>query len=199
MRLSTWRCATSGSEPPVVVPADGQGRLRLDALGETLAHGEGPVIVCLQAGNVHSGAFDPIAAGTALAHQHGAWVHADGAFGLWAAASPRPAHLTEGRAAVDCWATDTRRSTCPTTAASRSSPARARSATRWASTPVTWSTRRDQVTLSTGYRSSHDARGVPVWPLCARWAALASPSSSTGSPRMLAHWPTGSSPSIRIS
>jgi glutamate/tyrosine decarboxylase-like PLP-dependent enzyme len=95
-----------GLGAPVVVPADGQGRLRLDALAETLARGEGPVIVCLQAGNVHSGAFDPIAAATSLAHQHRAWVHADGAFGLWAAASPRLAHLVEGRAAVDSWATD---------------------------------------------------------------------------------------------
>jgi glutamate/tyrosine decarboxylase-like PLP-dependent enzyme len=95
-----------GLGDPVVVPADRQGRVRLDALAEALAHGGGPVIVCLQAGNVHSGAFDPIAAATAVAHEHGAWVHADGAFGLWAAASPRLAHLVEGRAAVDSWATD---------------------------------------------------------------------------------------------
>jgi glutamate/tyrosine decarboxylase-like PLP-dependent enzyme len=95
-----------GLGAPIVVPADGQGRLRLDGLGETLTRGEGPVIVCLQAGNVHSGAFDPIAAATTLAHRHGAWVHVDGAFGLWAAASPRLAHLVEGRAAVDSWATD---------------------------------------------------------------------------------------------
>ncbi|MBO0813730.1 MAG: aspartate aminotransferase family protein [Actinobacteria bacterium] len=95
-----------GLGAPVAVPADAQGRLRLDALSEALARGEGPVIVCLQAGNVHSGAFDPIAAATSLAHQHGAWVHADGAFGLWAAASPRLANLVEGRAAVDSWATD---------------------------------------------------------------------------------------------
>jgi glutamate/tyrosine decarboxylase-like PLP-dependent enzyme len=95
-----------GLGAPIVVPADEQGRLRLDALGETLAHGEGPLIVCLQAGNVHSGGFDPIAAATVLAHQHGAWVHVDGAFGLRAAASPRLAHLVEGRADVDSWATD---------------------------------------------------------------------------------------------
>jgi glutamate/tyrosine decarboxylase-like PLP-dependent enzyme len=95
-----------GLGAPEVVPSDDQGRLRADALAETLARGEGPVIVCLQAGNVHSGAFDPIDAATTVAHQHGAWVHADGAFGLWAAASPRLAHLVEGRAAVDSWATD---------------------------------------------------------------------------------------------
>src|SRR5262249_25114599 len=67
----------------VLVPADEQGRLRVDALGEDRADGDGPVIVCLQAGNVHSGAFAPIAAATTVARQHEAWVHADGAFGLW--------------------------------------------------------------------------------------------------------------------
>ena len=77
-----------GLGAPVVVPADGQGRLRQDTLAQTLAHGDGPVMVRLQVGNVHWGAFDPVAAATALAHQHGAWVHADGAFGLWAAAPP---------------------------------------------------------------------------------------------------------------
>jgi glutamate/tyrosine decarboxylase-like PLP-dependent enzyme len=95
-----------GLGAPEVLPVDEQGRQRLDALEEALADGEGPVIVCLQAGNLHSGAFDPIAAATALAHQHGAWVHVDGAFGLWAAASPRLAHLVEGREMVDSWATD---------------------------------------------------------------------------------------------
>jgi glutamate/tyrosine decarboxylase-like PLP-dependent enzyme len=95
-----------GLGAPIVVPADEQGRLRLDELGATLARGAGPLIVCLQAGNLHSGAFDPIAAAAALAHEHGAWVHVDGAFGLWAAASPRLAHLVEGRAAADSWSTD---------------------------------------------------------------------------------------------
>ena len=60
--------------------------------------------MCLQAGNLHSGAFDPIAEAIALAHAHGAWVHVDGAFGLWAAASPACA-LTAAPAA-DSWATD---------------------------------------------------------------------------------------------
>jgi glutamate/tyrosine decarboxylase-like PLP-dependent enzyme len=95
-----------GLGAPEVVPADEQGRIRLDALGDALAGDEGPIIVCLQAGNVHSGAFDPIAGAAALSHQHGAWVHVDGAFGLWAAASPQLAHLVEGRATVDSWATD---------------------------------------------------------------------------------------------
>jgi glutamate/tyrosine decarboxylase-like PLP-dependent enzyme len=95
-----------GLGAPIAVDADDQGRLRPGALAAALADGEGPAIVCLQAGNVHSGAFDPLAAATAAAHEHGAWVHADGAFGLWAAASPRLAHLVDGRADVDSWATD---------------------------------------------------------------------------------------------
>ncbi|WP_412543413.1 pyridoxal-dependent decarboxylase [Longispora sp. K20-0274] len=95
-----------GLGTPEVVSCDGQGRIRPDALGDALAAGAGPVIVCLQAGNVHSGAFDPVGAATELAHAHGAWVHVDGAFGLWAAAAPGLAHLVEGRSDVDSWTTD---------------------------------------------------------------------------------------------
>jgi glutamate/tyrosine decarboxylase-like PLP-dependent enzyme len=62
--------------------------------------------VCLQAGNLHSGAFDPIAEATAIAHQHGAWVHVDGAFGLWAAASPIHRAQVAGLESCDSWATD---------------------------------------------------------------------------------------------
>jgi glutamate/tyrosine decarboxylase-like PLP-dependent enzyme len=66
----------------------------------------GPTIVCLQAGNVHSGAFDPLGDAIDLAHRYGAWVHVDGAFGLWAAASPRLRGLTAGVERADSWATD---------------------------------------------------------------------------------------------
>jgi glutamate/tyrosine decarboxylase-like PLP-dependent enzyme len=93
---------------PTVVAADEQGRIRVDALGDAL--GEIPdgaaLIVCLQAGNVHSGAFDPFTDAIALAHGCGAWVHVDGAFGLWAAASPKLSSLTAGMAAADSWASD---------------------------------------------------------------------------------------------
>ena len=65
-----------------------------------------PTVVCLQAGNVHSGAFDPFDAAIELAHQHGAWVHIDGAFGLWAAASPELNHLMTGHDGADSWASD---------------------------------------------------------------------------------------------
>jgi glutamate/tyrosine decarboxylase-like PLP-dependent enzyme len=95
-----------GLGAPTVVDADVQGRIRLDALADALESARGPLIVVLQAGNLHSGAFDEIGAATALAHEHGAWVHVDGAFGLWAAASPRLRHLLPGYEAADSWATD---------------------------------------------------------------------------------------------
>lgn len=94
-----------GSPEPVEV--DEQGRLRADLLAAALERGsDGPVIVVLQAGNVHSGAFDPFAEAIRVAHAHGAWVHVDGAFGLWAAASPAYRHLVAGSEEADSWATD---------------------------------------------------------------------------------------------
>jgi glutamate/tyrosine decarboxylase-like PLP-dependent enzyme len=84
-----------------VVPADDQGAMRAEALRL-----DGPAIVCAQAGNVNSGAIDPLAEIAAAAREHGAWVHVDGAFGLWAAASPALAHLVDGHADCDSWATD---------------------------------------------------------------------------------------------
>ena len=95
-----------GLGAPTTVPADAQGRIRVDALKTALDAGDGPAIVCLQAGNLHSGAFDSFRPAIALAHEHGAWVHVDGAFGLWAAASPRLRHLMDGCDAADSWATD---------------------------------------------------------------------------------------------
>ncbi len=90
-----------------VVPADDQGRLKLDPLSELLEGLEpGPLIVCLQAGNVNTGAFDPLGEAIDLVHRHGGWVHIDGAFGLWAAVSPSHRHLTEGLERADSWATD---------------------------------------------------------------------------------------------
>jgi glutamate/tyrosine decarboxylase-like PLP-dependent enzyme len=86
----------------VRVPTDVQGRMRADALPAIT----GPTIVCLQAGNVNTGACDPAEAICARAHDAGAWVHVDGAFGLWYAAAPGRAHLAQGLAAADSWATD---------------------------------------------------------------------------------------------
>ncbi len=95
-----------GLGEPDVVAVDAEGRIRPDALAEACGRGDEPTIVALQAGNIHSGAFDPFAACTAIAREHGAWVHVDGAFGLWAAASPRWADDVRGLADADSWATD---------------------------------------------------------------------------------------------
>lgn len=92
-----------GRERVVRVPADGQGRMRADALPRP---GGGPVIVCIQAGNVNTGACDPARDACGWARDAGAWVHVDGAFGLWAAAAPARAHLVDGVAQADSWATD---------------------------------------------------------------------------------------------
>lgn len=96
-----------GLGEPEEVAVDDQGRLRADDLADTLgARPDLPTVVSLQAGNVHSGAFDPFAPAIEVAHRHGAWVHIDGAFGLWAAAAPSYRHLTAGVSGADSWATD---------------------------------------------------------------------------------------------
>src|SRR5262249_33308041 len=91
-----------GRERVERAPVDGQGRMRADALPDLSPM----TIVCIQAGNVNTGAFDPAKEGCAAARDAGAWVHVDGAFGLWAAASPRLSHLIAGFAEADSWATD---------------------------------------------------------------------------------------------
>jgi glutamate/tyrosine decarboxylase-like PLP-dependent enzyme len=91
-----------GRKRLVRVPVDAQGRMRADAFPSI----SGPAIVCLQAGNVNSGAFDPFPELIARAHQAGAWVHVDGAFGLWAATAPTRQYLTTGMTEADSWGTD---------------------------------------------------------------------------------------------
>jgi glutamate/tyrosine decarboxylase-like PLP-dependent enzyme len=88
------------------VAADEQGRMRADALRETLGRLEGPTVVCAQAGNVNTGAFDPLEEIAEAVHAHGGWLHVDGAFGLWAAASPSLRHLVAGVGLADSWTTD---------------------------------------------------------------------------------------------
>jgi len=88
------------------VAADEQGRMRADALRDTLASLDGPTIVCAQSGNVNTGAFDPLPEIATAARDRGAWVHVDGAFGLWAAASPNRRHLLAGLEQADSWTTD---------------------------------------------------------------------------------------------
>ena len=91
-----------GRSRVVTVPVDGQGRMRADALPAPAP----PAIVCLQAGNVNTGAFDPAGAIVPRARAAGAWVHVDGAFGLWARAAPARAALAAGLEGADSWATD---------------------------------------------------------------------------------------------
>ncbi len=95
-----------GLEAIEVVPDDDQGRIDIDALGETLSRGNGPTIVCGQAGNINAGAFDDLDAICDAAREVGAWVHVDGAFGLFAAATPEHAPLLKGVERADSWATD---------------------------------------------------------------------------------------------
>ena len=89
-----------------LVPADDQGRMRADALARRARGEHGPTIVCAQAGNVNTGAFDPLAEIADACEDAGAWLHVDGAFGLWAAASPRFRHLVAGVERADSWAID---------------------------------------------------------------------------------------------
>lgn len=91
-----------GRDRVVRVPADNQGRMRAELLPDI----SGPTIVCVGAGNVNTGAFDPIKEICAAAKSNGAWVHIDGAFGLWAAASPERAHLVAGIEDADSWSVD---------------------------------------------------------------------------------------------
>jgi glutamate/tyrosine decarboxylase-like PLP-dependent enzyme len=95
---------TGSIEPVAATP---QGAIDVDRLRIALESvGSRPVIVCLQAGNVNTGACDDLRTATTMAHEHGAYVHVDGAFGLWAAASPRTAHLVDGVELADSWGTD---------------------------------------------------------------------------------------------
>jgi glutamate/tyrosine decarboxylase-like PLP-dependent enzyme len=91
-----------GRNRVIRVPADGQGRMRADRLPPI----SGPTIICAQAGNVNTGAFDPIDRICEWAHAAGAWVHVDGAFGIWANAAPSRRHLAAGIGNADSWATD---------------------------------------------------------------------------------------------
>ena len=91
-----------GRDRVMAVPTDSQGRMRADALPKLAA----PALICIQAGNVNTGAFDPALEICAAAADSGSWVHVDGAFGLWAACAPGRAHLLAGFPNADSWATD---------------------------------------------------------------------------------------------
>jgi glutamate/tyrosine decarboxylase-like PLP-dependent enzyme len=96
-----------GTDAVKPVATDSQGAVDVNDLErEVTSQAGGPTIVCLQGGNVNSGAFDDLATAIAIAHKHGAWVHVDGAFGLWAAASAATCHLVAGVEGADSWAAD---------------------------------------------------------------------------------------------
>ncbi len=104
--FNALRFAGLGDQRVRRIPTDGQGRMRADALASALAGGTGPCFICAQAGNVNTGAFDPLEAIADAARARGAWLHVDGAFGFWAAASPAQRHLTAGIHRADSIATD---------------------------------------------------------------------------------------------
>lgn len=103
---SAVRLVGLGASNIVAVDADDQGRMIPEALRRVLEAVTGPLIVCAQSGNVNTGAFDPLDPIVDLAHAKGGWVHVDGAFGLWAAASPALKPLVTGVAGADSWALD---------------------------------------------------------------------------------------------
>ena len=181
------------------VAADEQGRMRADALRAALAKADGPTIVCAQAGNVNSGSFDPLDEIADAVEGAGAWLHVDGAFGLWAAASPRLRHLVAGSERADSWATDAHKwLNVPYDSASRSAPTggtRAAMAVRASYLEQATLTR--PATRSTGSRSSpaalaasrsmprfarSGAKGSPRWSSAAATTRAASRSYSARSP-----------------
>ncbi len=155
-----------GFGAPTIVAADSQGRIEIDALRTAFDSVTGPVILCLQAGNLHSGASDPLREAVAIAHEHGAWVHVDGAFGLWAAASPRLRGQLDGLETADSWATDAHKTLnvpydCGVAIIAKKNVARAALGTQTAYL----------IQDAAGAADPHDlvpemsrrARGVPVW------------------------------------
>jgi glutamate/tyrosine decarboxylase-like PLP-dependent enzyme len=161
-----------GLGAPTVVPADDQGRIRIDELKKILENGSGPTILCLAAGEIHSGAFDPFEEAIELAHQHGAWVHVDGAFGLWALASKRLRPLLKGIEKADSWTTDAHKTLNVPYDCGVSIVAHPSSMHNSLSSHAAYLVVSSSVTLCDPYEKapelSRRARGVPVW------AALAS-------------------------
>ncbi|HEU4787810.1 MAG TPA: aminotransferase class V-fold PLP-dependent enzyme [Gemmatimonadaceae bacterium] len=104
--IGALRLLGIGASQVIRVPVDDQGRMRADALVTALNGPDDATIVCAQAGNVNSGAFDPFEAIAEASHRRGAWLHVDGAFGLWTAAAERLRHHVQGVELADSWATD---------------------------------------------------------------------------------------------
>ena len=110
VRSIDWLRTERGPRSPTPSALERHRRVAVSAMqqsgGSVLPRIEGPTIVCTQAGNINTGAFDPVADICDAVKPVGAWVHVDGAFGLWAATSPRLEHLCSGFQAADSWATD---------------------------------------------------------------------------------------------
>jgi glutamate/tyrosine decarboxylase-like PLP-dependent enzyme len=104
--MRSLRLLGFGDRAVTTVETDDQGRMLADGLAEALAGDSGPAIVCAQAGEVNTGAFDPLDEIADRCSERGAWLHVDGAFGLWAAASPARRALLAGHERADSWATD---------------------------------------------------------------------------------------------
>jgi len=155
-----------GLGAPTIVAADEQGRILPRALADALAAVDGPVIVALQAGNLHSGAFDPMGECIRLAHDHGAWVHVDGAFGLWAAASARWSEALDGLELADSWATDAHKTLNVPYDCGVAMVARAGAAHSSFSVHASYFIRDDAGVadpMDTVPELSRRARGIPVW------------------------------------
>lgn len=148
------------------IGTDDQGRMRPDALAAGLATLAGPKIVIAQAGQINTGAYDPFAEIVAIAHAYGAWVHVDGAFGLWARAAPSLKHLTEGIEGADSWVTDGHKwLQVPYDsgfAIVRDREAHQRAMTQWGSYLPSINPG-DRVPSAFVPELSRRARGVPVW------------------------------------
>ncbi len=138
--------------------------MRPEALAEVLRRCDGPTIVCAQAGNVNSGAFDPFDRIADLTQAHGAWLHVDGAFGLWAAASPALRHLASGVERADSWATDAHKwlnVNYDSGIAIVAHPAAHRAAMSFSAAYLIQGVDRDGIDW--GPESSRRARGIPVY------------------------------------
>ena len=161
-----------GLGAPTVVPADNQGRIRIDEMKKILESGSGPTILCLAAGEIHSGAFDPFEEAIELAHAHGAWVHVDGAFGLWALASKKLRPMLKGIEKADSWTTDAHKTLNVPYDCGVAIVAHPSSMHNSLSSHAAYLAVSSSVTLCDPYEKapelSRRARGVPVW------AALAS-------------------------
>jgi glutamate/tyrosine decarboxylase-like PLP-dependent enzyme len=154
-----------GRDRAMVLPADSQGRIVPRSLPILNA---GPVLVCLQAGNVNSGASDPFGDLIPWAHDQGAWVHVDGAFGLWAAAAPGVADQVAGAAAADSWATDAHKwlnTTYDCGIALVRDPAALRAAMQATAAYLPAAEHREAMNLTP--QSSQRARGAEVWAVLA--------------------------------